>query len=250
MPSSHSRRGAPVTTESQTVEHRVSSRLMREYHDYMRKASTVDKNFVKEVMGEQYMEKTARQRGLRPTVTPADKGHRGGHDADMRNVVDHQIRGESKAERSPMSKGQRNAEKSLVSDPRKSISGEGQFKKASGLDRAAAQATLRTLKNGGSVSREINRTTATENGFKTTVKTRTYAFAETGTQGGPVTKTFDPSVKTAGLAKPGRVIIPLKQSAIRPVASREAFRSVGSAKPAGGVSTGIGRISKGPSGKL
>jgi hypothetical protein len=146
---------------------------------------------------------------MKVTVTPADKGMRGGPDADMRNGKGHELRAEAKAENSPLSKGQRNAEKTLVGDPNQALEHKGQFGKASRMDQAAADASQKTLGKGGSISYEVHRTKSTSTGFETKVTSKTYAAAETGTQGGPVTVRHDPSLKSDGFAEPGRATVPL-----------------------------------------
>ncbi len=174
---------------SERFEHRVPKWMAADYQKKLAGLSEKDRNFVKEVMAEQYMEKTAGQRGLKTTVTPADKGMRGGPDADMRSRAGQSVRAEAKAETSRLSAGQRNPVKTLQTDPAKAEKGVGQFRKASGLDRQAAERSRAALERGESVRYEVSRTRATSNGFETKVSGRNYAVAETGTKGGPVTTT-------------------------------------------------------------
>lgn len=256
---SHTRSHRPAATSSrQKFEHKVSPGQMAKYERFMQTADEKSKNFVKEVMAEQYMEMTAARRGMKVTVTPADKGMRGGPDADMRNGKGHELRAEAKAENSPLSKGQRNAEKTLVGDPNQALEHKGQFGKASRMDQAAADASQKTLGKGGSISYEVHRTKSTSTGFETKVTSKTYAAAETGTQGGPVTVRHDPSLKSDGFAEPGRATVPLnapvhntgvRSSAAKPpanAAGAAAPRSVGTRGAASGQPTPHTAIPTGP----
>jgi hypothetical protein len=245
MSHTHTRRPA-ATSSTEKFEHKVSARQMAEYDRFMQTADTKSKNSVKEIAAEQYMEVTAEKRGLKVTVTPADKGTRYGPDGDTRSRMAHQGRAEAKAQFSSLSKNQRNAEKTLVGDPNKVLERKGHFSKASRLDHAAAETSQKTLANGGSVSHEVYRTKPTSTGFQTKVTSKTYAAAETGTKGGPVTVRHDPSLKSDGFAEPGRATIPLKDavrntgvrsSAAKPPASAGAAtapRSVGTRGAASG----------------
>ena len=187
----------------QTYNRRVPKSMMADYDRKLAAMSDKDRNFVKEVMAEQYMEKTATQRGLRMTVTPADKGMRGGPDGDMRSQSGQIVRGEAKGENSKLSPGQRNPIKTLQKDPAQAENRSGQFQKASGLDRQAAQQSRAALERGGSVRYEVSRTQATPNGFQTKVSGRNYALPETGTEGGPVTTTRNPSAIGGGFKPAG-----------------------------------------------
>ncbi len=191
---------------SQKYFHPVSKHLMADYDRKLAAMSEKDRNFVKEVMAEQYMEKTAGQRGLRMAVTPADKGHRGGPDGSTVDRNGRIGRAEAKAETSPLSKGQRNPVKTLQTDNAKSEQAKGQFGKSSDLDKRAAQQTRTTLERGQGVSYDVSRSRRVAGGFETKVDSRTYMARETGTKGGPVTTTrsagaigggFKPAVQTS-----------------------------------------------------
>jgi hypothetical protein len=246
----HSRRNGAPTSSTEKFEHKVTPGQMAKFNAFMQTADQKSKNFVTEVAAEQFAEITAERRGLKVTVTPADKGARGGPDMDARNGNGHQSRIEAKGGSSRLSKGQRNPNKTLQTDPNKMIDRKGQFSKASRLDRAAADTSQKTLQDGGTLSYEVNRTKATPNGFQTTVKTRTYAAAETGTQGGEVTTTRDPSVITGDFKELPRATIPLRNAAARPTppASGQATSSKSPA-PGGGPGS-ITRSGGAPSGKF
>jgi hypothetical protein len=183
---------------SQKYFHPVSNGMMADYDRKLAGMSEKDRNFVKEVMAEQYMEKTANQRGLRMTVTPADKGHRGGPDGSMIDRNGRTIRGEAKAEKSPLSNGQRNPVKTLQTDVEKSANSKGQFGKASNMDKQVAKQTSATLDRGQGVPYDVSRSRRVSGGFETKVDSRNYMSRQTGTKGGPVTTTQDASNISGG----------------------------------------------------
>ncbi|MBV8189084.1 MAG: hypothetical protein JO339_17715 [Alphaproteobacteria bacterium] len=236
---------------SQKYQHRVPKWMMADYDKKLATMSAKDRNFVKEVMAEQYMEKTANQRGLKVTVTPADKGMRGGPDGDMRSRTGQSVRGEAKAENSRLSTGQRNPVKTLQNDPSKAENRSGQFQKASNLDRQAAQQTRADLERGSSVRYEVSRTRATPNGFETKVSGRNYALPQTGTQGGPVTVTRNPQAIGSGFKPAGESTTALRggnagsgaRSGATPSSSSGLSRptgGLGGQKPGGGSPGGLG----------
>ncbi|HUN41590.1 MAG TPA: hypothetical protein VMU81_14990 [Acetobacteraceae bacterium] len=219
----------------ETHHHRVPKWMMAEYDKKLAGMSEKNRNFVKEVMAEQYMEKTAGQRGMKVTVSPADKGMRGGPDADMRSRSGQSVRGEAKAENSKLSRGQRNSVKTLQTDPEKAEKGIGQFRKASGLDRQAAQQTRGALERGNSVRYEVSRTRATPNGFETKVSGRNYALPQTGTQGGPVTTTRNPQAIGSGFKPAGETTSALRAN-VRATGTRSATGGSSPSRAAGSPS--------------
>jgi hypothetical protein len=232
---------------SEKYQHRVPKWMMADYDKKLAGMSEKNRNFVKEVMAEQYMEKTANQRGLKVTVTPADKGMRGGPDGDMRSRSGQSIRGEAKAENSKLSRGQRNPVKTLQTDPSKAEKRVGQFQEASKLDRQAAQQTRANLERGSSVRYEVSRTKATPGGFETKVSGRNYALPQTGTQGGPVTVTRNPQAIGNGFKPAGESTTALRGANIRSVGTRGGpSSSSGPSKPTGGL--GGQKPGGGPSG--
>lgn len=209
---SHPRSRGTSTGSSETFEHKVPTRLMKEFNEFVREAPRAKANYVKEVAGEQYMEMTLQRRGHAVTVTPADKGVRGGADAAGRTALGRPEHLESKFGSSRLSAGQRNADKTLVADPTKVLGREGQFKGASPLQQRAADRSLKTLGSGASVDHGLYRTRSSSTNFSTKVTTRTYAAPDTGTKGGPVTVKHDAGLKSDGFAAPGRATIPLARS--------------------------------------